>query len=157
MEKKENLEKIPQPDKEVVDLKKESSPEKSFEKKEVSQEKAIEKKDESVAIDDKDVKEEKKEGQELNNERAQEIDDILAKGLNDIFLSLPADKQEEFRKKGEETRDKINQLLDKAKVNIGKIVVLIKKWLSLIPSVNRYFLEQEAKIKADKIIKLKKY
>jgi len=32
---------------------------------------------------------------------------------------------------------------------------LIKKWLLLIPGVNKYFLEQEAKIKADEIVKMK--
>jgi len=50
---------------------------------------------------------------------------------------------------------KINTLLDKAKINLGKIASLIRKWLSIIPGVNKFFLEQEAKIKADEIMKLK--
>ncbi len=114
-----------------------------------------EKKDE--IIKDDDIKISKDDSASENQERIKEIDDILAYGLNDIFLSLSSEKQQEFKKKGEQTRDKINQLLNSAKLSIGKIVILIKKWLSLIPKVNRYFLEQEAKIKADKIIKLKKY
>lgn len=84
------------------------------------------------------------------------IDKILAEGLNDIFLNLPKDKQKEFQEKGEETVKKISLLLREAKVKVSKIVELIKNWLKLIPGVNKFFLEQETKLKVDKIIKIKK-
>ncbi len=90
------------------------------------------------------------------NEREVKIEEVLSSGLDDIFLSLTPQKQEEFKIEGEKAVSKINVLLDKAKVNVEKIIIIIKKWLSIIPKVNRYFLEQEAKIKADQIIKLKK-
>ena len=35
-----------------------------------------------------------------------------------------------------------------------KILKLIRSWLKLIPGVNKFFLEQEAKIKTDKIVDL---
>jgi hypothetical protein len=35
---------------------------------------------------------------------------------------------------------------------VKKILALIRDWLKLIPGVNRFFLEQEAKIKTDKIL-----
>ncbi|MDD5032145.1 MAG: hypothetical protein PHR36_03845 [Patescibacteria group bacterium] len=89
-------------------------------------------------------------------EREKRIEKIMENGLEDIYLSLPADKQREFKLEGEKTMKEINVLLDKVKVNIGKIANLIKKWLSLIPGVNKFFLEQEAKIKADEIMKLKR-
>jgi hypothetical protein len=89
-------------------------------------------------------------------EREKKIENFLSRGMEDVYLCLPAEKQAEFRLKGEETAKKINKLLEKTRVNIGKIINLIKKWLALIPGVNRYFLEQEAKIKADEIIKLRK-
>jgi hypothetical protein len=88
-------------------------------------------------------------------EREKQIENFLAKDLEEIYLGLPLDKQVEFRKTGEETARKIEKLLEKTKISIGKIVSLIRKWLSLIPGVNKFFLEQEAKIKADEIIKLK--
>lgn len=88
-------------------------------------------------------------------QRAQAIDAILAEGLNEVFLKMDANRQQEFKKRGEETVKKINSLLDKTKVKAGKIVDLIRSWLRLIPGVNRFFLEQEAKIKADKIIRIK--
>jgi hypothetical protein len=84
-----------------------------------------------------------------------QIEKALAKGLDDIYLNLAPEKRKQFKQAGEETAAKINKLLAKVKVNLGAIVKLIRKWLSLIPGINKYFLEQEAKIKADEIIKLK--
>lgn len=91
----------------------------------------------------------------FHQRRAQEIDKILADGLHDTFLSLNPQKQLEFKRVGDETVIKINQLLDKSKVKVDKIIDLIKKWLKIIPGINHFFLEQEAKIKADKIINIK--
>jgi hypothetical protein len=89
-------------------------------------------------------------------EREKQIENFLARDLEEIYLGLPIDKQAEFRKAGEETAQKINKLLEHARINIGKIVGLIRKWLALIPGVNKFFLEQEAKIKADEIVRLRK-
>jgi len=88
-------------------------------------------------------------------QRAQAIDAILAEGLHEIFLKMDAPHQQAFKKRGEETVKKINALLDKTKVKANKIIALIKSWLKLIPGINRFFLEQEAKIKTDKIIRIK--
>ncbi|MBU0722222.1 hypothetical protein KKA93_02070 [Patescibacteria group bacterium] len=84
-----------------------------------------------------------------------QVESILAEDLAEIYLSLAPSKRLEFKIKGEQTANKINQLLTKTKINISKIIKLIKKWLSLIPGMNKYFLEQEAKIKADEIVKIK--
>jgi len=88
--------------------------------------------------------------------RVKAIDDILSAGLHEIFLQMSPAKQKEFKQAGEETVVKIVGLLDRAKVKVDKIIDLIRKWLKIIPGVNKFFLEQEAKIKADRIIKLKK-
>jgi hypothetical protein len=87
--------------------------------------------------------------------RAQEIDAILSDGLNEIFLKMKPIEQKIFQKKGEETVTKINELLGQTKIQINKIISLIRKWLSLVKGINKFFLEQEVKIKADKIIRLK--
>jgi len=84
-----------------------------------------------------------------------QIESILAKGLEDIYVSLTPERQKKFKQTGEETAIKINKLLNKTKVNIGAIIKLIRKWLALIPGVNKYFLEQEAKIRADEIVKIR--
>ncbi len=87
--------------------------------------------------------------------REKEIDDFLSEGLGETFLAMPKEKQKIFKEEGEKTAKKINVLLDATKINLGKIVNLIRHWLSLITGVNRFFLDQEAKIKADRIIKIK--
>lgn len=93
--------------------------------------------------------------QSYEQRRVLEIDNILAEGLNEIFLKMDPQKQKEFKAQGEATAVKISGLLSKTKVRISKIIALIKRWLRLIPGVNKFFLEQEAKIKADKIIRIK--
>jgi hypothetical protein len=90
-----------------------------------------------------------------DEEKKKEIEKILEKDLAEIYFSLPPEKRAEFKQQGEETRDKINDLLKKTAVRLQDVIKLILKWLALIPGVNRFFLEQEAKIKADEIIKMK--
>lgn len=83
---------------------------------------------------------------------AEKIEDILEEDLTDLYLSLPQDKKALFKQKGEETVGKIRELLTSAKVNAKKIFELLRNWMKIIPGVNRFFLEQEAKIKTDKIL-----
>jgi hypothetical protein len=39
-------------------------------------------------------------------------------------------------------------------VQARKLLTLIRRWLVLIPGVNKFFLEKEAKIKVEKIVNL---
>jgi len=89
-------------------------------------------------------------------EREKQIEKFLSGGLEEAYLKMTASEREEFRRVGEKTARDINSILTKAKVKTKKIIELIKKWLTLIPGVSRFFLEQEAKIRADKIMELKK-
>ncbi|MFH1255498.1 MAG: hypothetical protein V1667_03460 [bacterium] len=82
------------------------------------------------------------------------VENILSKGLDEIYLNLSADKRKEFKNQGEKTAEKISRILASAKINMREIIKLIKKWLMSIPGVNKYFLEQEAKIKADELVKM---
>lgn len=86
----------------------------------------------------------------------EKIENILQEDLQDIYFQMPPDKQAEFREVGEETATKIEQMISGVKVKVKKILELIIHWLRIIPGLNRYFLEQEAKIKTDEILKLKK-
>jgi flagellar biosynthesis GTPase FlhF len=94
-------------------------------------------------------------GSEPKTIQEQAIEKILAEGLEDIYLQMSPDNQQKFKQKGEEATKKINQLLNKTKIKLKMIINLIKRWLAIIPGVNRFFLEQEAKIKADRIVSLK--
>lgn len=85
----------------------------------------------------------------------QAIESVLSRDLEDLYFQLPPDRQAAFKQKGEEAAQKIKAMFDTAKVNAKKIAQLIVDWLKLIPGVNRYFLEQESKIKTDEILGLK--
>jgi hypothetical protein len=87
-----------------------------------------------------------------DNQIKKRIEGILEEDLSDFYASLSPDKQIQFRLKGEETVSKIMAVVSKTRVNARKIFKLIKVWLKTIPGVNRFFLEQEAKIKTDKIL-----
>lgn len=84
----------------------------------------------------------------------EQIENILEEDLTDLYLSMPKEMQQQFKAKGEKTLSKIRQLVQKTKVNAKKIFQLIREWLKIIPGVNKFFLEQEAKIKTDKILRL---
>ena len=68
---------------------------------------------------------------------------------------MQPDEQLKFKQRGELAAKKIEQKLRHAKVRLQDIIAIILDWLKTIPGVNKFFIEQEAKIKAEKIIKLK--
>lgn len=82
------------------------------------------------------------------------VEKIMEEGLNEAYGRLSPVAQQEFKLKGEETAHKITELLKSAHVQVKKIFRLLLDWLKMLPGVNRFFLEQEAKIKTDKIIML---
>ncbi|KKP89166.1 MAG: hypothetical protein UR94_C0042G0002 [Parcubacteria group bacterium GW2011_GWA2_36_10] len=84
------------------------------------------------------------------------VEEILSKDMEKVFLSLDSATQIKFKQAGEETAKKITELLKTGKAKLKKILSLIVEWLRIIPQVNKYFLEQEAKIKADEIFALTK-
>lgn len=88
-------------------------------------------------------------------EKYRQIEGILEEDLGDIYFQLNPIDQQRFKIKGEETTRAIFYLLQKPKIKIKKIIDLIKNWLKLIPGINRFFLEQTAKIKTDKILSIK--
>lgn len=83
------------------------------------------------------------------------VESVLEEGLEDIYLSLNPAQQSDFRKKGEETAKQISAMLHKVKIKVKDIFRLVREWLLSIPGVNKYYLEKVAKIKADKILRLK--
>jgi hypothetical protein len=85
----------------------------------------------------------------------QKVETVLEDGLGDVYQKLSPAKQQEFKVKGEETTKKITQLMQQTKIQVKKVFSLIIGWLKIIPGVNKFFLEQEAKIKTDRILDLK--
>ncbi|MBD3311438.1 MAG: hypothetical protein GF349_03005 [Candidatus Magasanikbacteria bacterium] len=93
---------------------------------------------------------------QTRDELSLQIEKIMEEGLDEAFESLTPTQKQEFKIKGEETAIKIRNLLRSAKVKVKEVFTLIIEWLKILPGVNKFFLEQEAKIKADKILSLRK-
>ncbi len=83
------------------------------------------------------------------------IEGAMADGLEGAYESMDATTQLHFKQVGEETALSIEQLLQQSTIQVKKIVMLILRWLRIIPQVNPYYLEQQAKIKTDAIVALK--
>ncbi len=92
---------------------------------------------------------------QVRDELTVQVEHILSDGLVDAYKAMTTVQQQEFKIKGEQTAWEIRQLLRGTHVHIKKLFKLIFEWLKLLPGVNKFFLEQEAKIKADKILSLK--
>lgn len=81
-----------------------------------------------------------------------EVEDILSNGLGEIYTNLPDAKKSAFRQKGEEVAMTIRQMFVTGKVKVHTILDAIRGWLRMIPGINKFFLEQEAKIKTDRVL-----
>jgi len=88
------------------------------------------------------------------DEVTKKIEKIMESGLSDAYNRLSPIAKQEFKIKGEETANDIRDLLNNTKIKVKKIIKLIIEWLSMLPGINKFFLEQEAKIKTDRIIEL---
>jgi len=138
------------------------SPEHQFEMSE-QQEQKLETKpegflEESIGSLKKKLRSSKKKPNIIPNVRdalTVEVEKVMEEGLKDAFKELNPLQRQEFKIKGEQTAYKIRDLLRATHVKVKKIIKLIMEWLKMLPGINRFFLEQEAKIKTDKIVALK--
>lgn len=80
------------------------------------------------------------------------IEDVMSEDLEPLYRAMTPEQQLRFRAVGEETATTVRALLENVKVGAQTILDLLRKWLRLIPGVNKFFLEQEAKIKTDQIM-----
>lgn len=81
----------------------------------------------------------------------QEVEKILEDGLKEYFQQMPHEAKEKFRAKGFEISTQIATMVRHFQVRAAQVLRLIREWLLTIPGVNKFFLEQEAKIKTDRI------
>ncbi|MDQ7814813.1 MAG: hypothetical protein RDU25_03360 [Patescibacteria group bacterium] len=83
-----------------------------------------------------------------------EVEKIMEEGLGEFFTTMPPEAKQKFKKKGEEVAKELSIMVRSFKVHFKRALQLIRDWLLTIPGVNKFFLEQEAKIKVDLIIAL---
>jgi hypothetical protein len=88
------------------------------------------------------------------------IEDVFSKDENfqHIVKAMQRDKAAVFIKKGEQMSLSIYRILEKIgnlavpKEDIKKIMSLIVDWLKVVPSISRFYINQEAKIKTEQIL-----
>lgn len=85
-----------------------------------------------------------------------EIESVLEEDLAEVYAGLPEKLKPKFKAKGEEVARTIRQMMSQARVQARKVLALLKDWLKMIPGVNKFFLEQEAAIKTQKILTIAK-
>lgn len=92
--------------------------------------------------------------QAMADELVEEIEDILEDDLDKVYEQMPPAVQASFRQEGEKTAVDIQGIVSKFHFTARAVFRRIASWLRLIPGVNKFFLEQEAKIKTDEIVEL---
>jgi len=83
-----------------------------------------------------------------------EIEKFLSENLGDVYKGLNNQDQINFKTKGEALARKIEQTASQNNLVLNKLTNWIRDWLKKLPGINQFFLEQETKIKVDKILKL---
>lgn len=83
------------------------------------------------------------------------VEDVLAQGLESLYKELSPAEQLKFKTTGEAAAARITELIQRVTVRLAEVLQLIRQWLLTIPGINKHYLEQAAKIKADKILKLR--
>ncbi len=64
---------------------------------------------------------------QLQIKHTKEVESVMEKNIENIYVKMSNDLQQKFKIKGETTANKINKILNKTKINIKKIIKLIKK------------------------------
>lgn len=86
------------------------------------------------------------------SERLVAIENVMSIGLEELYAALPAEAQQSVKAEGEKTAHAIESLIESGKIAAKKVLHLLRGWLEKIPGVNAFFLEQESKIKTDRIM-----
>lgn len=86
----------------------------------------------------------------------QNIEGVLEEDLLELYKALTPSQRKQFKTEGERAARAIERLFKKAAVTVMEIIRLIRRWLRLLPGVNIFFIEKEAKIKAERILALKR-
>jgi hypothetical protein len=89
------------------------------------------------------------------DELLSEVEGLLAdEKIMKIYETLPEKLKPTFRSEGEELARDIRDAIRGHKLRPYKVLEGIRKWLGMIPKVEKFFLLQEAKIDLDKVLGL---
>lgn len=83
-----------------------------------------------------------------------EVEKILESGMGEHFSKLKPEEQAVFKQKGEQVSQELAGMVRSLQVKMKRALQLVRDWLLCIPGINKFFLEQEAKIKVDQLVDL---
>ncbi len=83
-----------------------------------------------------------------------DVEKMLSRGLKDVYVALPSERKLLFKTQGEETARAITDRIMKHDIGVKDVWKLTSDWLGNLPGINKYFLEQEIKIKTDQVMDL---
>ena len=80
------------------------------------------------------------------------IQAILRDNLGEATAAMPEEAKTRFWAKAQEIGVVVADMVRQYKVEVKRVLHLLVEWLHTIPGVNKFFLEQEAKLKTDRIL-----
>lgn len=78
-----------------------------------------------------------------------DLENVLAQDLGEVFRALSSEQQSKFKAKGEQLARDVQEMVAQNSWRGHKVLQRVTEWLGLIPNVNVYYLRQMAKIKFD--------
>lgn len=90
--------------------------------------------------------------QPIKSKTIEKVEEVLSERLDKVYYAMNEAKQAEFKEEGEKTARLIDDMVVGFRAQAKKVLELIKQWLMIIPGVNKFFIEQESKIKTQKIM-----
>jgi hypothetical protein len=85
-----------------------------------------------------------------------EVENELEAGLWDAYREMPPALRLRFKAEGERVAQAVREGFATGRITAQRIIEMITEWLKMIPKVNKWFLRQEAKIKADALMRIQR-
>ncbi len=82
-----------------------------------------------------------------------EVEKLLEKNLGSTFALLPDNVKPFFKTHGEKIAQTVVGMINNKSFDGGVVMEMVEDWLKLIPKSNSFYLEQEAKLKTDSLVK----
>lgn len=79
------------------------------------------------------------------------IEAVMTEDLSELYQHMDPPTKAAFKTQAQIVASRIEEMIATATVRARDIIELIRAWLRMIPGMNKFFLEQETKIKSDKI------
>jgi hypothetical protein len=89
---------------------------------------------------------------QIKDEVTLRVESILEEDLAEAYGRMTEPDRRRFKIEGERVTREIVSMISRFRIKLSKVLKLLTGWLKLIPGANRFFVIQEAKLKADRIL-----